>query len=133
MALAARIRPVGSVNVAVMSKHKGLDERRILAEQASGQALIEASGHQHIQLGEYHHHIHHARDIADMEMVYKLEQQFLPHIAQYVGATESLRFIPVTDVQAERMKIGGTAADRIMVTTTLGEMLLPDATRVVWL
>lgn len=129
IALCAKIRPVGSVNVEALSKERGLAARRILEFEKRGQELLDAQYDSTHTLQAYHDEV---CQLKPGHVILYCGELCTPYIVQYIEATDSTRLIRVQGVREKKMNFA-TAKPRIFTETEEGAMLLPDGTVLVWL
>lgn len=130
IALCAKVRPVGSVNVEALSKERGIAARRILEFEKRGQELLDSQYEVSIDtLQAYHDEV---CQLNPGHVILYCGELCTPYIAQYIEATDSIRLIKVQGVREKKMNFA-TAKPRIFTETEEGAMLLPDGTVLVWL
>ncbi len=130
LSLSALVRPVGSIDIEKSRAKKNLQDRhRADIEEKSRAILLDEPPVVTLQP---------ARTIQDYWDRCQTEGfgfpdliGYEPHLASYVGATASLRFIQLFGV-AERPAVFVQGKDRILAITKEGEMLVPPSTWTIW-
>jgi len=118
--LAARIKPVGSLNVTALSQQRHIAGRRALEADARGMAII----------GDVYACADMATDVEKSAGLPTTAEGRSAHIVEYTAATDSIRLIKVSSVSSSTMRFGNV--DRYIVETAEGRMLLRGSTIIVW-
>jgi hypothetical protein len=119
-ALAARVKPVGSLNVQALSQQRHIAGRRALEADARGMGLI----------GDLYASSDAATTLQHGISAPVSAEGRSAHIVEYTGATDSIRLIKLTSIEPSVVRLGNV--ERYMVETSEGDMLLRGTTVVVW-
>ena len=131
VALCTKFMPVGSFDITSSSNPESFVIRSKLKIEERGQALLKAEPAVITLAPAFTIKDYYDRCQPDGFEFPDLFGYF-PFIASYVGATDSLRFIPVLGVESRLHKGGGNVTQRIMTITSEGSVMLPFTTRIVW-
>jgi hypothetical protein len=127
LALASQVKPLGSINVDALDRQRHVAGRQVAAQERAGLRALEDTEHLTTSLASFH------EDVRPPEECVAWASHTRPHLVQWIVATGELRFIPISTVDVEKVRIS-TSEPKFMVRTLAdGVMLLRPATRVVWL
>lgn len=123
MAVTAKFRPLGSQNMERLRKSMSLRDRQVVQNQDRGMVLVsELRGVlARTDLGKYHADTSRDEVVAD------------PYLVYYEASSDTIQFLCIKAVSPEKIKVGSTAAIRIVTHTDEGAMVLPDETLVLWM
>lgn len=127
LALAAKYRPVGCVDISKEPTSRSLVERNRRSNEALGRLLLARE-----QTDDYVSTLDDYITNILLPVNERNSKWCRPHVVVYMPATRTLRYVKIVSVNKELYRMP-SGAPRLYVTTEDGEMLLPQTTNVVWL